>query len=425
MSRKESKILIGCVADDFTGAGDAASFLVENGIKTILFNGVPGDENLAMDCTAVIIALKTRNIDPKDAVTDTLEAFHWLEEHGAEQFYIKYCSTFDSTPEGNIGPTVDAVMETFGEKYTVLCPSLPVNKRTVRDGRLFVDGLPLDESPMRKHPLNPMWDSHIEKLMESQGKYPTLVIDERILAGTPAEIFAYIEEFGRDKEHFYVVPDYETDEQGRKIVEVFGKLKLLTGGAGLLTHIAEKIRMRQNSDMREVEDTGVPGKGVILSGSCSKATRNQISCFRENGKSLALYPEKLLSGEMNVEIIWKFIQENAGEEVLIYCDGHIQEGSVSKEEQERNSRILEKTIAEISKKVYDNGYTRIVVAGGETSGAVVLALGFEAFLIGKSIAPGVPVMIPLQKSDMRLVLKSGNFGQDDFFRRALDMTRRE
>lgn len=423
MRKKESNILIGCVADDFTGAGDAASFLAEKGIKTMLFNGIPGEEELAMDCRAVVIALKTRSARPEIAAAQTLTAFHWLEMHGARQFYVKYCSTFDSSPEGNIGPVVDCILEAYGVKYTVLCPSLPVNKRTVRSGQLFVDGVPLDESPMRNHPLNPMWDSHIERLMKEQGKYSALVIDGELLTRPKEEILNYIEEYGQDKDHFYVIPDFETDAQGNKIAEVFGDLKLLTGGSGLLAHIAEKYAPQAQKEMKETAGAGTVGKGLVLSGSCSKATREQIRYFKEKGgRSLALFPEKLLSGEMSLEVIWQFIQENMQGEVLIYCDGYERKETRTRAEQERNANVLEKALADIAVRAYHNGYNRIIAAGGETSGAIALALGFDVFLIGKSIAPGVPVMIPLRRPEVRLVLKSGNFGQPDFFVRALDMT---
>lgn len=426
MNLKTGGIFLGCVADDFTGASDAASFLAQQGIKTVLFNGIPHDETAAADCTAVVIALKTRSIDPKDAVADTRTAFRWLDTHGARQLYLKYCSTFDSTPDGNIGPTVDMGLADYGVKYTLLCPSLPVNKRTVRNGCLLVDGVPLAESPMRNHPLNPMWDSDIGRLMQPQGKYPTLVIDAQMLAKTPAEIMAYVEEFGRNQEHFYLVPDYETEEQGRKIAEVFGNLKFLTGGSGLVAHLARRL-WKGSACATDTTSRATPGRGIILSGSCSKATQGQILAFQENGgKSLAISPAKLLSGEQTIDEIWKFVQGHPEDELLLYSAGAVkaEERRLETEEaRERASRILEQTMAEAGKHALANGFTRIIVAGGETSGAVTRALGFNAFLIGESIAPGVPIMTPIQNQQVRLVLKSGNFGQPDFFARALEMTK--
>ncbi|WP_066456812.1 3-oxo-tetronate kinase [Anaerotruncus rubiinfantis] len=426
MNLKTGGISLGCVADDFTGASDAASFLAQQGIKTVLFNGIPHDETAAADCTAAVIALKTRSIDPKDAVADTRAAFRWLDTHGARQLYLKYCSTFDSTPKGNIGPAIDSTLEDYHIKYTLLCPSLPVNKRTVRDGCLYVDGVPLNQSPMKDHPLNPMWDSDIGRLMQPQGKYPTLVLDARTLAKTPAEIRAFVDEYGRDKEHFYLVPDYETEEQGRRIAEVFGGLRLLTGGSGLTAHLAALCREGSTAAC-DIVSSKTPGRGIVLSGSCSKATRGQILTFQQSGgKSLAVSPAKLLSGEQTVDGIWHFVQEHPQDDVLLYSAGAVQteERRLETEEaRKRASRMLEQTMAEAGKRAVENGFTRIIAAGGETSGAITLALGFDAFLIGESIAPGVPVMVPLQKQEIRLVLKSGNFGQPDFFARALHRTR--
>ena len=148
--------LLGCVADDFTGASDAASFLQKAGMKTILLNEVQQDVVIPMDTEAIVIALKSRTIEKEKAVDDTLKAIKWLEGKGASKFYFKYCSTFDSTSEGNIGPVADAVMEYLGQEYTLLCPALPVNGRKVKEGKLYVKGVLLEESPMKNHPLTPM-----------------------------------------------------------------------------------------------------------------------------------------------------------------------------------------------------------------------------------------------------------------------------
>lgn len=156
--------------------------------------------------------------------------------------YFKYCSTFDSTKEGNIVPVVDAMLETFGEKYTILCPALPVNKRTVENGILYVDGVPLSETHMKNHPLTPMWESEIAKLMDPQGKYQTLNVNTELLTKSKEEILTIVDEFGKDKEHFYIVPDYVNDENGTKIAEVFGDLTVLTGGSGILAPLALKYQ---------------------------------------------------------------------------------------------------------------------------------------------------------------------------------------
>lgn len=171
------KLLLGCVADDFTGGSDAASHLAAGGLNTILCNGVPAPGFVPPEgCEAVVIALKSRTQETESAVADSMKAARWLAEQGAEQLYVKYCSTFDSRPCGNIGPIVDAILEAFNVPGTVLCPALPSNGRVVRDGILYVNGVPLAESPMKDHPLTPMWESRVAKLMEPQGKYACLEV---------------------------------------------------------------------------------------------------------------------------------------------------------------------------------------------------------------------------------------------------------
>ena len=266
----EMKHLVGCIADDFTGASDAASFLQKAGLQTILLNGVP-EQGLGMnEYDAIVIALKTRTEPAGEAVEHTMEAVKWLEQHGAAQYYLKYCSTFDSTKEGNIGPVLDAVLEYLEETYTVLCPSLPVNGRTVKDGHLYVNGVPLDESPMKDHPLTPMWDSRIKHLMEAQSKYKCIELNGEQLKED--NIDAYLLKEKEGQKHFYVIPDYETEEDAKRIVSLFGNKKVLSGGSGILQYLA-----RGNK------------KGIVLAGSCSQATLTQIETYKKAGHSKVLY----------------------------------------------------------------------------------------------------------------------------------------
>lgn len=420
-----SNILIGCVADDFTGASDAASFLINKGLRTILFNGIP--EGDVPNCNAIVIALKSRTQNTKDAVNDSMKAFKWLKDMGVKHLYFKYCSTFDSTKEGNIGPVTDAVLENFEEKYTILCPALPVNKRTVKNGILYVDGVPLSETHMKNHPLTPMWESEIAKLMEPQGKYKTINLNEEMLKKSKSEILDIINDFGKDKEHFYVVPDYTTDEDGKKIADVFGDIGFLTGGSGILGPIAEKYKESISDSDNKILDTSTEGKGIVFAGSCSKATLGQIEDFKAKGyKSYKIDPIKLLKGEETVDNIWNFIKENSDDEVLIYSsDTASNVVEIQKSGKEEIAELLEGATSELADRCVKFGYTRIIVAGGETSSAVVKKLGYNSFEIGESIAPGVPVMAPLSDMRIRIVLKSGNFGQEDFFDRALKATRKE
>lgn len=426
MENGKSRLLLGCVADDFTGASDAASFLVAEGINTMLLNGVPKDVQMLGDCSAVVIALKTRNSEPRSAVEETRNAFRWLRQQGAKQFYVKYCSTFDSRRDGNIGPTIDSTLEDFQEKYTVICPALPVNKRIVKDGKLYVDGVPLDQSHMKNHPLNPMWDASIAKLMEPQGKYQCLTLNQAWLTKPKAEIEHCVEDFAQSHPHFYVIPDYVTEEDAAKIVDVFGHLRILTGGSGLLAPLGRKYRQEGSLPPYVQLASGVTGRGVILAGSCSQATLGQIQDFISRGKkAYKIEPARFLRQEATIDEIWRFIDDNPAEDVLIYSsDSEDQVKETQKLGQSKVSALLESLVAGVARQAVGHGFTRIIVAGGETSGAVILGLGLDGFIIGESVAPGVPIMIPANQPHLRLVLKSGNFGQKDFFNRALAMTRR-
>jgi uncharacterized protein YgbK (DUF1537 family) len=420
-----SQIIFGCVADDFTGASDAASFLVKGGFKTILINGVPDhDLNVEGDCDAAVIALKTRTQETSQAVEDTLHAVKWLRQRGAHQIFLKYCSTFDSTKHGNIGPIVDKILEEYDVHYTILCPALPVNERIVKDGRLYVDGLPLDESHMKNHPLTPMWDSDIANLMKPQGKYACFKVNSEMMKKTKQEILHAIDEFGKDKRHFYVIPDFIYDKDAEKIVNVFGDLPVLTGGSGLMEEIGKKYHAKRHPETNSVL-SGTDGPALVLAGSCSKATLAQIAYFQKSGaKSIQLIPSEIHDPH-RIDEIWNFILENKENRILVYSSGsetNIEEERKNAKKWWENASLLENMTAEIADRAVHAGFTRIIVAGGETSGAVTKKLGFNSFFIGESIAPGVPIMIPTDHKNIRLILKSGNFGQKDFFNRSLDMT---
>ncbi|MBW7572973.1 four-carbon acid sugar kinase family protein [Caproiciproducens sp. AGMB10547] len=414
-------MILGCIADDFTGASDAASFLAKGGMRTVLCNGIPQDSFSVEEGTeAVVIALKTRTETAEKAVSESFQASQWLKKAGAKQLYFKYCSTFDSTPRGNIGAVGDMLLEKNSIPYTVLCPSLPINKRTVRDGSLYVDQVPLSESHMKNHPLTPMWDSYLPNLMRGQSKYPCLVLGREEMSAPDEEIIAKVAAFAKENPHFYVVPEYEDDRDAKRIVSLFGKLPLLTGGSGLMQPLAEEYtRSRPNQAGNIAPSTG---KAILVAGSCSVATQGQVRSFLENGGTgIVVNASKLLSGEQTAESLWQQAASFDTDSVLFYSAG-----SGGKPEKEtgdnREAELLEQTMARLAQKAVRNGYTRIIVAGGETSGAVTKALHYHAYQIGESIAPGVPVMVPLEHPEIRLVLKSGNFGQSDFFLRALQIT---
>lgn len=412
--------VLGCIADDFTGASDAASFLVKGGMSVRLYNGIP--ENGAPDINsdqaqAVVIALKSRTQETERAVADSLKAARFLLEQGVKQIYFKYCSTFDSTPKGNIGPVADALMDLLHAPYTLLCPALPVNGRTVEGGRLMVNNVPLHESHMRNHPLTPMWDCRIDKLMEPQSRYSC-----RNLALEEMEMFSCKD---MDKEPFYLIPDYKNPEDGEKIAGVFGQLPLLTGGSGLLEPLAG-IWTKKLSVEGRIPESGTKGRALLLAGSCSKATLGQIAWYQNQGAlCYKLDPGAMLEGRQTVEDAWKFIEDHSSETdaVLVYSsDTPEKVKEFQKLGTQKVADMLEGAAARLAARAVEAGYTRIISAGGETSGAVTKGLGFSSYWMGESVAPGVPVMVPVERTDIRLILKSGNFGQEDFFGRALAMT---
>lgn len=406
--------ILGCIADDFTGASDAASFLVKGGMSVQLYNGIPENASDLKPVQAIVIALKSRTQETLQAVADSKHAAQFLLDQGITHLYFKYCSTFDSTPQGNIGPVCDALLEQMKAPYSLLCPSLPVNGRTVSNGRLFVNDTPLDESPMKDHPLTPMWDSRISELMRPQSHYSCQILPRNASWHEPEYT-----------EPFYLIPDYETDEDGEKIAKTFGHLPFLSGGSGLLKPLAEYL-LSGSGTSRQIPATAVPGKALLIAGSCSKMTLSQIAWYQaQNMPSLRMDPLALLNGTQTPEQIWEFIETHTDEQhaVLVYSSDTPEMVRRSQElGREKIASMLEQLSARLAEKAVEHGFTRIICAGGETSGAITKGLHFSSYEIGESIAPGVPVMIPALRPDIRLVLKSGNFGQEDFFGRALSMT---
>lgn len=404
-----NKIILGCIADDFTGGGDAASFLEMAGMDTMLFNGIPSDK-LSHVPQAAVIALKTRSVSKEEAVEQTRKAAEWLLNQGAKQIYLKYCSTFDSTKEGNIGPVADALMDRLQLPYTLLCPSLPVNGRTVKDGKLFVNGIPLDQSPMKEHPLNPMWDSRIAELMKPQSNYPVYTIKNT----NSFDIKDY-----KHDEHFYLVPDFYNDEQADEIVKKFGSLPLLTGGSGLLKALGKMYVCKYGQKKVEKKVEKGSEKVIILAGSCSKMTLDQIKNYQETGGiAFQISPEKLIKDSHKLmEDVKKFLEENTNENVLIYSSANPEERK-SKPGLHIEEKI-EKFMSDIAEYATEHGRNHLIVAGGETSGAIAKRLNYSVYHIGEIVSPGVPVMIPENGINRKVVYKSGNFGTVDFFTKAI------
>ncbi|KHT57969.1 membrane protein [Photobacterium gaetbulicola] len=413
-------MLLGVIADDFTGATDIAGFLVENGMRTIQLNGVP-ETTLDIDADAVVISLKSRSCPVDEAIDTSVSALNWLRQQGCQQFYFKYCSTFDSTCEGNIGPVTDALLEALGEDFTIVCPALPVNGRTVFNGHLFVMGELLSDSGMRNHPVTPMTDSSLVRLMDSQSTGTTgLVNYQTIEQGAQAvtERFATLVREG----HRYTVVDAFNQSHLETLGEAVKSLKLVTGGSGLASGIA-KNWTEHLSDQSSAKEAGKPqqAKTVVLSGSCSVMTNQQVTNYAQKAPHLALDVKACLEQQDYCELVFQWVQENLDADLapMVYATA---EPEVLKDIQaqygaQASSHAVEQFFSQLAHQLKENGVQNFIVAGGETSGVVTQSLGVKGFHIGPQIAPGVP-WVKAVDSKLSLALKSGNFGDVNFFETA-------
>lgn len=415
-------MFLGVIADDLTGATDIAGFLANNGLDTIQLMGLP-DKEFRVTADAVVVSLKSRSTPAEDAVADSLAAMEWLGANGCRQHYFKYCSTFDSTKKGNIGPVTDALLDALGSDFTVICPSLPVNGRTVREGILFVNGVPLSETGMRHHPVNPMTDSNLITLMEMQAKGKAMLVDQATVdKGTDAVTAKFAELRGQGCR--YAVLDAVTDVQLDILAAAVDDMPLLTGGSGLGGARARRLSAAKGTGDAASDTGGRPpgGKVAVLSGSCSEMTNKQVAVYLDKAPSMkALASRCIEDPEGYAEELAAWVDKNAGGPLapLVYA-------TVGKEElaaiqnafgAERTSRAVEEMFTALATGLSRLGFDHLIVAGGETSGSVTLALGALAFRIGPEIAPGVPWVRALEQP-LSLALKSGNFGDEDFFAKA-------
>ena len=414
-------ILLGCIADDFTGATDLANNLVRNGMRVVQTIGVP-QRSLDQDVDAVVVALKSRNLEPEEAITQSLEALDWLRAQGAQQFYFKYCSTFDSTPKGNIGPVTEALMDALGTDFTIATPAFPDNGRSVFKGYLFVGDALLSESGMRDHPLTPMTDPNLVRVLQAQCKKKVgLISYQSVLAGAQA-VTDRIAEL-RAQNIGIAIVDAVSNEDLYRIAPALKNLPLLTAGSGVAIGLPENFGLLARPETSVLPSTS--GYRAIISGSCSEATNRQVAHFKQQGGSAyAINPLDLVSKSAN-EILpnilaWVKPLLPAGP-VLIYSTANPDEVRAIQAKlgtQEAGSAI-ENMLARIADGLVGLGVGQLLVAGGETSGACVRELGVDRMQIGPQIDPGVPWCYAQGKGQsLHLALKSGNFGTDDFFTKA-------
>lgn len=415
------KILLGCIADDFTGATDLANTLVKAGMRTVQLLGVPRAGLSIPEADAVIVALKSRSNPAEEAVRMSLGALEWLQAAGARQFYFKYCSTFDSTDRGNIGPVADALLDALGADFTVFNPAFPTNKRTVYKGYLFVGDELLSESGMRHHPLTPMTDPSLVRVLARQTSHRVGLVQYATVVNGPEAVRVAFEGLRRSGIR-HAVLDSITDEHLFDLGQACSGLKLVTGGSGMAMGLpANFVRDGLLRAGQSAQLPRVTGPTAVLAGSCSTATQGQVAYMKRDHEAFELDPIAMAEGRDVAADALTWAQGRLSEKpLLIYSTATPEQVSAVQQKlgREHAGELVERTLGRIAQGLVERGLRRLVVAGGETSGAVVSALGVEGLTIGPEIDPGVPWTFGIGEPALALALKSGNFGGPDFFTRA-------
>lgn len=418
-------MLIGVIADDFTGASDIANTLARGtpdtgGLRTAQFLGLPSGPAPA-GLEAGVVALKSRSIPAGEAVAQSLAALDWLQAQGCGQIVFKVCSTFDSTPEGNIGPVALALAQRLGVFGVVVCPAFPGAGRTVYQGHLFVQDRLLSESGMQNHPLNPMTDADLRRWLALQGAGKVGHLPWPKVQQGPDAIRAALAAAGQGGETL-VIADAIRDEDLVALGRACAEAPLLVGESGIALGLPDNLRAAGLvADGPGAVSLAVDGPGAILAGSCSGATLGQIRRHGESHPLLPIAVDKVMTGETGPGDLVSFLLANTGKAPLAYSSGTPEEvrRAQARFGREVVAERLDRLFAETAVALVAAGIRRLVVAGGETSGAVVSALNLGALTIGPEIDPGVPVVYSGQVPPLALAMKSGNFGAVDFFDKAL------
>ncbi len=418
-------MLLGCIADDFTGATDLANMLVRGGMRTVQSIGVPSG-TAGIDADAVVIALKSRTNPAQEAIAESLAACRSLKAAGARQVFFKYCSTFDSTDRGNIGPVAEALMAELGTDFTIACPAFPENGRSVYRGYLFVGDVLLNESGMEKHPLTPMTDANLVRVLQRQTQRKVVLARYDTVAKGPGALRERFDALRAEGAGMAIV-DALSDADLYTIGVACADMPLVTGGSGVAIGLP-----RNFADQGLLRDAGsasklphIDGPALVISGSCSKATNAQVAQWRERRPAFRVDPFKLHAGEPVVEQAVDWARERiASEPVLVYATSTPEEVAAVQKALgvDAAGAMVEDALASITQHLVEGGVRKLICAGGETSGAVVKALGIERLRVGPQIDPGVPWMVVEGgAAEIALALKSGNFGGVDFFAKALAM----
>ena len=424
------KLVLGCIADDYTGASDLANTLTRQGLRTVQTIGVPPDDLVLPEVDAVVVSLKSRSIDAGDAVTKSRAAEKWLRGRGAGHVLFKICSTFDSTDAGNIGPVMDALRADCGDAIALVTPAFPETGRTVYKGNLFVGDVPLNESPLKDHPLNPMHDSNLVRVLARQSKTAVGLVDLATLTRGADAVRGRLADLAAKGVGAAVI-DAAFDRDLETIGQVALDHRLSVGASGIGLGIARALVASgkvKSTATTTVSDIAVGGPAACLAGSCSQATLAQIASAEKTMAVLHLDPEQVIAGpdEARRALTWASERISKGA-VLIASSSTPDEVAALQSRHGRDAagHAIEQAMADIAEGLVRSGVRRLVVAGGETSGAVVDRLAIPGFLIGAEIAAGVPVLRAVGAKDgaMLLALKSGNFGGAAFFAEALKLMR--
>lgn len=418
-------LALGCIADDYTGASDLANTLTRCGLRTVQTIGVPSDDLKLPEIDAVVVSLKSRSIAAADAVAKSCAAEKWMRGRGAEHVLFKICSTFDSTDAGNIGPVMDALRAESGDAIVLVTPAFPETGRTVYQGNLFVGAVPLNESPLKDHPLNPMHDSNLVRVLTRQSKTAIGLVDLVAVACGPEAVRGRLADLAKQGVGAAII-DAVFDRDLETIGTVAIGHKLSVGASGIGLGLARALVASGRVTASTGVDTGnaVGGPAACLAGSCSQATLGQIARAEQVMPVLHLDPEQVIAGSDETRRALAWARERIGKgPVLIASSSTPDQVAALQARHGRDAagHAIERAMADLAEGLVQAGVRRLVVAGGETSGAAVDRLGIPGFLVGAEIAAGVPVLraVGAREGDMLLALKSGNFGGPDFFSDAL------
>jgi uncharacterized protein YgbK (DUF1537 family) len=423
-------LALGCIADDYTGASDLANTLTRQGLRTVQTIGVPSDDLKLPEVDAVVVSLKSRSIEAGEAVARSRDAEKWLRSRGAGHVLFKICSTFDSTDAGNIGPVMDALRADCGEKIVLVTPAFPETGRTVYQGNLFVGLVPLNESPLKDHPLNPMHDSNLVRVLARQSKTKVGLVNLATLTRGADAVRARLAELAGQGIGATVI-DAVFDNDLETIGAVVAGHRLSVGASGIglgLARALVKSGKVKAAGSNAITGAAVGGPAVCLAGSCSQATLQQIAKAEAVMPVLHLDPDRIVAGkeEARRAVAWAVERISSGP-VLIASSAAPEEVAALQSRHGRSTagHAIEQAMADIAEGLVGAGVRRLVVAGGETSGAAVDRLRIPGFLVGEEIAAGVPVLraVGAKNGDMLLALKSGNFGGPEFFSDALALMR--